>query len=90
MLFIEYDVDPSGQIELVALIDAVEENGEDEDGAAWLAWRAAEFDDDGLGCVAVPPHELMLMERTDDPEQLRDIVERIVLRDRASKEETAL
>ena len=54
MLFIEYDVTPNGEIELVALINAVEENGDDIDGSDWMAWRAAEFDDDGLGCVGVP------------------------------------
>ena len=37
VLFIEYDVTPSGEIELVALINAVEENGEDTDGSAWMA-----------------------------------------------------
>ena len=41
MLFIEYDVTPEGSIELVALINAVEENGDDADGADWMAWRAA-------------------------------------------------
>ena len=54
MLFIEYDVTPDGAIELVALINAVEENGDDADGTDWMAWRAATFDDDGLGCVGVP------------------------------------
>ena len=33
MLFIEYDVTPTGEIVLVALINAVEEDGADEDGA---------------------------------------------------------
>jgi hypothetical protein len=87
MLFIEYDVDAQGQIELVALINAVEEQGEDEDGSAWLAWRRAEFDDDGLGCVGVTPDDLAALEDTGDPEQLRVMVERIVLADRAVKEE---
>ena len=32
MLFIEYDVNPEGEIELVALINAIEEDGEDPDG----------------------------------------------------------
>ena len=62
MLFIEYDVTPEGAIEVVALINAVEENGDDADGADWLAWRVAEFDDDGLGCVGVPASQLALME----------------------------
>jgi hypothetical protein len=87
MLFIEYDVDAQGQIELVALINAVEERGEDEDGGAWLAWRRSEFDDEGLGCVGVPPDQLELMEATDDPEQLRTLVERVILADRALKEQ---
>ena len=47
---------------MVALINAVEENGEDADGTDWMAWRAAEFDDDGLGCVGVPAAQLVLME----------------------------
>ncbi len=87
MLFIEYDVDAQGQIELVALINAVEEQGQDEDGDAWLAWRRSEFDDEGLGCVGVPPDQLELMEATGDPEQLRTLVERIILADRALKEQ---
>ena len=40
-----------------------------------MAWRVAAFDDDGLGCVAVPPAQLALMEPTDDPDELRAIVE---------------
>ncbi len=88
MLFIEYDVDPDGVIELVALVNAVEEQGRDEDGAAWMAWRRSdEFEDGGLGCVGVMPSELALMESTEDPEELRSLVERIVLADRATKEE---
>ena len=89
MLFIEYDVDPEGQIELVALVNATEENGLDPDGASGMDWRAAEFDDGGAGCVAVSPPDLALMEKTEDPEQLRSIVERIVLADRATKEAPA-
>ena len=88
MLFIEYDVDPEGLIELVALVNAVEEDGRDEDGSAWMAWRSSdEFDDAGLGCVGVAPDDLALMESTEDPEKLRSIVERIILADRAGKEE---
>ena len=86
MLFIEYDVTPQGEIGLVALINAVEENGDDADGRDWLAWRAAEFDDNGLGCVGVPASQLTLMEQTEDPDELRTIVERIILDDRATKE----
>ena len=39
MLFIEYDVTAQGEIELVALINATEEDGADPDGADWMAWR---------------------------------------------------
>lgn len=88
MLFIEYDVDPDGAIELVALVNAVEENDQDHDGSAWLTWRSSdEFDDAGLGCVGVAPDDLALMESTEDPDELRSIVERIILADRAGKEE---
>ncbi len=87
MLFIEYDVTQSGEIELVALINAVEEEGQDPDGSAWSAWRGGEFEDGGMGCVAVSPDDLVLMESTDDVAQLRGIVERIILVDRATKEE---
>jgi hypothetical protein len=86
VLFIEYDVHHGGEIELVALVNAVDEDGHDPDGFSWLQWRAAEFDDDGLGCVGVPPTDLALMEETEDPDQLRTIVERIILADRAAKE----
>ena len=86
MLFIEYDVTPEGSVELVALINAVEENGADADGADWMAWRVESFDDDGLGCVSIPPSTLALMEDTDDADELRAIVEGIILADRATKE----
>jgi hypothetical protein len=89
LLFIEYDVTPDGAIEVVALVNAVEENGEDADGADWLAWRVTEFDDDGLGCVGVPAAQLALMETTDDLDELRSVVERIILADRATKERAA-
>lgn len=87
MLFIEYDVTPTGEIELVALINAVEENGDDIDGSDWMTWRAADFDDDGLGSVGIPAAQLALMEQTDDADQLRAIVERVILADRATKEQ---
>jgi hypothetical protein len=90
LLFIEYDVTPQGEIKLVALINAVAENGDDADGAGWLAWRAAEFDDNGLGCVGVPASQLALMERTEDPDELRTIVERVILADRRTKERAPL
>jgi hypothetical protein len=86
VLFIEYDVTPTGEIELVALINALEVDGGDLDGSDWMAWRSAEFEDDGLGCVGVPPTELARMEETEDPDQLRAIVEGIILSDRAGKE----
>jgi hypothetical protein len=88
VLFVEYDVTPAGAIELVALINAVEENGGDVDGSDWMAWRTAEFDDGGMGCVGVPAAQLALMEQTHDAAALRAIVERIVLDDRAAKERT--
>ena len=88
MLFIEYDVHPDGQIELVALINAMEEDGQDPTGEAWMAWRSSdEFDDEGLGCVGVQPDDLAEMEAAADQDTLRSIVERIILADRASKEE---
>jgi hypothetical protein len=86
VLFIEYDVHPDGEIELVALVNAVDEDRYDPDGSSWLQWRSAEFDDDGLGCVGVSPTDLALMEETEDPDQLRTIVERIILADRSVKE----
>ncbi len=85
MLFIEYDVNAAGEIELLALVNAVEEAGEDPDGEAWLAWRAT-HEDEGMGCAAVPPEELAALERTEDPTELRAIVERVILADRATKE----
>jgi hypothetical protein len=84
-LAIEYDVMPDGQIELVALINAVEADGDDPDGQAWLAWRRT-HEDGGFGCVLVPPEDLVRMESTEDPEELRAIVERVVLADRGDKE----
>jgi hypothetical protein len=86
MLFIEYDVHPDGEIELIALVNAVDEDGRDPDGSAWLQWRVAEFEDDGLGCVGVSPTDLAQLEQTDDPNRLRAIVERIILADRLAKE----
>jgi hypothetical protein len=86
MLFIEYDVRPDGEIELVALVNAVEDTGNDPDGSSWMEWRVAEFDDNGLGCVGVSQTDLALMEQTEDPDQLRAMVERIVLADRSAKE----
>jgi len=86
MLFLEYDVTQDGQIELVALINAVEEDDEDPDGEAWLSWRRTR-EDKGLGCAPVLPEELALMEATESPEELAAIVERVILADRRMKEE---
>jgi hypothetical protein len=84
-LAIEYDVTPDGVIELVGLINAVEEDGTDRDGDGWLAWRRA-HEDGGLGCVLVPPADLSRMEATEDPDELRAIVEDVILADRRTKE----
>ncbi len=86
MLFIEYDVGVNGVIDIVALVNAVEEHGEDPLGEEWLSWRRS-FDDHAMGCAAVSPEDLSLMESTDDPAMLANIVERIILTDRRSKEE---
>ena len=85
MLFVEYDVDTEGYVHLVALVNAVEEDGEDPDGEAWLAWRRT-HDDEGLGCAPVPPAEVALLEAASSPDEARAVVERIVLADRAAKE----
>jgi hypothetical protein len=87
VLFIEYDVGGDGQIELVALIDAIEGDGQDPDGEAWLSWRRSEFDDNGLGCAAVAPEDLERMESAGGPDELRSVVEAIILADRAAKED---
>jgi hypothetical protein len=86
VLFIEYDVDSEGGIELVALINATELEGQDDDGSAWLAWRQSEFEDKGMGCVGVTPADLAVLERTEDPADLAALVEAIILADRATKE----
>jgi hypothetical protein len=86
VLFIEYDVTAGGAIELVALINAVEEDNADPDGAHWKAWRA-EHEDGGMGCVGVSSTDLTLLEETEDPDALSAIVERIILADRATKEQ---
>lgn len=85
-LVIEYDVNSDGDIELVALINAVDEDGDDPDGEAWRAWRRS-HEDEGMGSAVVPPRELLRMEATEDPDELRAIVERLVLADRETKEE---
>ncbi|HLN41537.1 MAG TPA: hypothetical protein VK215_03730 [Acidimicrobiales bacterium] len=88
MLFIEYDVNTDGEIELVALINAVEEDDQDPDGEAWMAWRAT-HEDKGMGCVGVSRADLAAMESTEDSEELRAIIEGVILNDRATKEEVA-
>ncbi len=88
MLAIEYDVQPDGVIELVALINAIDEDGHDPTGEEWLAWRRT-HEDEGMGCAPVPPADLKAMEATEDPAELRAIVERVILADRATKEEVA-
>jgi hypothetical protein len=87
-LAIEYDVTPEGVVEIVGLINAVEAEGADPDGEAWLAWRRTHTDA-GLGCVLVPPEQLSRMESTEDPVELRAIVEALVLADRRAKEEAS-
>jgi hypothetical protein len=86
VLFIEYDVDHDGLIELVALVNAIENEGLDPDGDAWLAWRRNEFEDDGMGCAPVAPEDLVRMEAAQDPDALRSIVEGIIMADRSTKE----
>ena len=68
MLFVEYDVTPEGEIELVALVNAVEENGEDADGSAWMDWRRDEFDDNGLGSVGVSSDDYEALRNSSPPE----------------------
>ncbi len=86
VLVIEYDVTTEGMVELVALINAVEEDGADPGGEAWLAWRRG-HEDAGMGCAPVPPEVLTRMEATEDPDELRAIVETVILADRRAKEE---
>jgi hypothetical protein len=86
VLFVEYDVTPDGIIELVALINAVEEEGADPDGEAWLEWRKS-HEDGGIGCAPIPPAEVTRMEATENPDELRAIVEKVILADRRTKEE---
>ncbi|MHB8438972.1 MAG: hypothetical protein ACYDD4_07400 [Acidimicrobiales bacterium] len=86
MLIIEYDVTPDGVIELVALVNAVDEDGEDPGGEAWMEWRRR-HEDGGMGAAPVAPEDLALMEATEDPDELWAIVDRVVLADRRAKEE---
>jgi hypothetical protein len=50
VLFIEYDVTASGEIELVALINAVEDNGEDDTGTD--GWHGARPNSTTMASVA--------------------------------------
>jgi hypothetical protein len=86
VLFVEYDVTPDGTIELVALINAIEEDAADPNGEAWLKWRRS-HEDGGLGCAPIPPEDVARMEATEDPDELRAIVEKVILADRRTKEE---
>lgn len=88
MLLIEYDVDEAGAIHVVALVNAVDIDGDDPHGEAWMTWRRS-HEDGGLGCAAVPASVVAELERSRDPEVVRGIVERVLLADRAAKEETA-
>lgn len=81
LLLIEYDVADDGLIELIALINAFDEEGHDPGGWEWLAWWRT-HEDEGMGCAPVPPADLKAMESTEDPAELRKIVERIILADR--------
>ena len=85
MLFIEYDVLEDGTVELVALIDAVEEDGADPDGEAYLAWRCS-MEDEGHGSVRVGHDERAALEAISDSGDLRAAVEAIILADRRGKE----
>ncbi|HUY86460.1 MAG TPA: hypothetical protein VMU77_05055 [Acidimicrobiales bacterium] len=86
MLFIEYDVNTTGQIELVALIEAIEETGDDPEGVAWHEWRQS-HEDEGLGCAKVSAQDRIRLEAAVDSEELFLIVEEIILDDRRTKEE---
>ena len=85
MLFIEYDVHEDGMIELVALIEAVDEAGDDPEGVAYHAWRQT-HEDGGLGCLKVGRADREALEHMEDPDELRSAVEALVLADRRQKE----
>ena len=85
MLAVEYDVTAAGEIEVVALVNAVDEDGEDPDGTAWLAWRRG-LEDEGMGCAPVPAAYLERLEQAEEAAEVRRIVEEIVLADRRAKE----
>lgn len=86
MLAIEYDVSSDGLIEIVAVINAVELEGADPDGAAWLSWRRT-HEDGGMGCAPISADTLAQMEAAKDTQELRAIVESALFADRRTKEQ---
>ena len=85
MLFLEYDVDEAGMIEIVAVIDAFEEDGNDPDASEWRAWRST-LSDAGHGFVAVPDDLEAAIEDERDPGEVLDLIEELILADRRTKE----
>lgn len=59
MLALECDVTHEGHIELVAIINAVDEEGSDPEGVARLQWRRS-HEDGGLGCAPIPPRRALI------------------------------
>ena len=84
MLFIEYDVDDAGLIEVVAVIDAFDEDGLDPDASEWIDWRNS-FEDAGHGCVAVPVEIEEAIDAPESPSEVLDRIEMLILADRISK-----
>lgn len=85
MLAVEYDVAEDGLIHVVAVIEAVDEEGVDLEGEAWIRWRRA-HSDEGHGCVVLSPTEFKLIGDTEDEDELRRITEMAILRDRQGNE----
>ncbi len=88
MLFIEYDVDEEGLIEVVAVVDAYEEDDLDPGATEWIAWRNS-FEDGGHGFVAVPQDLEEAIEADHDPGELLDRIEKLIVTDRIAKEATS-
>ena len=84
MLFIEYDVDDAGLIEVIAVIDAFEQDGLDPDASEWIDWRKS-FEDAGHGCVGVPVELEEAIDAEQSPTELLDRIEMLILADRSSK-----
>jgi hypothetical protein len=84
MLFIEYDHDDEENVQLIALIDASEENDEDPSGEHWLEWRRS-LDDKGIGCCPVTEADNERMDAIADPNELRHFVMGVVRADAAAK-----